>query len=380
MINWSALSRYCRTLGVQNLFFHFFTHQLPELITINDQWNPQPWFNTGGTRAKKYLQSPEGKFYYFKRSQYKDPTETKPGKDFKYEFWSEIIAYEVGTFLGFNVLRYDIAVDGEIMGCISESMIDNENEELIEGVKYLQAFSPEYSPSNKHHRSWYTFNLIINALNSANLGFAIEHLIETIVFDALIGNGDRHQENWAIITHQRLLTDLENNEQVKLAKFEKFLNKWLKRLAKYYQEKNEKLPKSWYRIDKSFAPIYDSGSSLGRELLDIRVESLLSSHEQLEKYIDSGLSEIHFEHKKVNHFDLIRKLMETGYGQTVQQVIQRTAQKFNRTEIERIIWEVDDKVPLTLSTYKLPISRKKLMLKIVTLRFAKLEALLNERI
>lgn len=91
---------------------------MAKLFIISDDWNPQPWFSTGGTRAKKYLQAPDGKFYYFKRSQYKDPTDTKPGKDFKYEFWSEVIASEVGSMLGFNLLKYNIAIDGMIMGCI----------------------------------------------------------------------------------------------------------------------------------------------------------------------------------------------------------------------------------------------------------------------
>jgi hypothetical protein len=76
---------------------------LPILYNITEEWNEQPWFSTGGTRAKKYLQSPDSKFYYFKRSQ------LKPGKDYRFEFWSEIIAYELGTQLGFNMLRYIIA-------------------------------------------------------------------------------------------------------------------------------------------------------------------------------------------------------------------------------------------------------------------------------
>ena len=69
---------------------------MPELFIIDENWNEQFWFSTGGTRAKKYLLSPDGKYYYFKRSQYKEPTNFKPGKDFKYEFWSEVIAYELG--------------------------------------------------------------------------------------------------------------------------------------------------------------------------------------------------------------------------------------------------------------------------------------------
>ncbi len=77
---------------------------MPELFIITGEWNEQTWMNTGGTRAKKYLQAPGGKFYYFKRSNIKTLPVPRPGKDFKYEFWSEVL-------LGFNVLRYDIAID-----------------------------------------------------------------------------------------------------------------------------------------------------------------------------------------------------------------------------------------------------------------------------
>ncbi|MDB5191514.1 MAG: hypothetical protein JWQ96_1077 [Segetibacter sp.] len=53
---------------------------------IREDWPELPWFNTGGTRAKKYVQSPNNKYYYFKRSQYKPATASKPGKNFEYEF------------------------------------------------------------------------------------------------------------------------------------------------------------------------------------------------------------------------------------------------------------------------------------------------------
>ncbi len=142
---------------------------MPELFVITPEWSEQSWLSTGGTRAKKIIVSSEGKVYFFKQSQYKPATETKLGKDFTYEFWNEIIAYELGTMLGFNMLRYDIAIDGDNMGCISESMIDLDSEELNEGLKYLKAFSPKYDVNNKEHRSWYTFDLIDNSLQAVKL-------------------------------------------------------------------------------------------------------------------------------------------------------------------------------------------------------------------
>lgn len=356
---------------------------MPRLFIISDEWSPQPWYNTGGTRAKKYLQAPDGKFYYFKRSQYKNATEAKPGKDYKYEFWSEVIAYEVGTLLGFTMLKYDIAIDGEIMGCISESMIDSESEELIEGVKYLQAFSPNYDPQKKEHQTHYTFHLIENALKSAKLGHEMANIIELIIFDALIGNGDRHQENWAFITRQTLMTSVieeveKHHKHYNIRKWERWILKLFKTIVKLGQDDLMKsgrpVPKSYYSFTKRFAPIYDSGSSLGRELLDEKVEALLTSDEALNRYIDKGPSEIHWDGKKVNHFDLVQQLLDSKYSETAQQIIKRVINKWDGPKIASLIQTVDDKVPENLSQYRLPKARKQLIIKMITLRLQRLAA------
>jgi len=325
---------------------------LPQLFTITDEWNEQPWFSTGGTRAKKYLQSPEGKFYYFKRSQYKDATDNKPGKDFTYEFWSEVIAYEVGATLGFNVLRYDIAIDGKIMGCISESMINSESQELIEVVKFLQAYTT-FNPEDKKDRAKYTFQLIIDSLNIFSPNTFIEAVIETIIFDTIIGNGDRHQENWAIISEFSLEEDTTA----------------------------EGITKVYYKAPEEFAPIYDNGSSLGRELIVEKVETLLQSDGDIYKYIDKGLSEIHWEGKKVSHFELIGKLLEsTLYNEIVKTIINRVLEKWDGPKIEQIVKEIDRLVPESHSIYKIPDSRKLLIFKIITLRRNRLATLIHERI
>jgi len=359
---------------------------LPELFIIDENWNEQLWFSTGGTRAKKYLLSPDGKYYYFKRSQYKEPTNFRPGKDFKYEFWSEIIAYELGKQLGFNVLRYDIAIDGNIMGCISESMIDNESQELVEGIKYIQSFSPEYNPVKKEHKTYYTFSMIENALNQSKNGQFIENILELIIFDAIIGNGDRHQENWAIITTQKLVSDLIEDELKNNTERTNRLYKWaykqVKRTVEHYKKVGSKIPKSYYIMKKEFAPIYDSGSSLGRELLEDKVNLYLEGTTELEKYIFKGQSEIHWNNKKVSHFSLIEKLLtETKHSNRTKEIIYRVIERFDGPKIEAMIYSIDEKVPVSHKTYKIPDERKKLIFKMITLRLKKLESLLiDERI
>ena len=165
---------------------------MPKLFNVTN-WNAKPWYSTGGTRSKKFLQSPDGVYYYFKKS-YKTQ-----GRDYFFEFWSEIIATEIGASLGFNLLHYDLAIDGEEMGCLSENMIKADGEELIEGGKYLQAYENKFTPDVRETRDLYSFQLIEKALKSFSLDKYMEQIIEIIIFDSIIGNSDRHQENWAFI-------------------------------------------------------------------------------------------------------------------------------------------------------------------------------------
>jgi hypothetical protein len=207
---------------------------MANLYDISD-WNEQSWWNTGGTRDKKiYLNPEDGELYYFKQS-FK-----KGQRDYKYEFWSEIIASEVGEILGFDILAYHIAIRGSVVGCISKSMINPASEELIEGGKYLQAFDNTFEPENTKLRNQYDFDLIRNTLISFKKETHIKELAEIIVFDALIGNSDRHQENWAIINvhtvppKEIVLTEKE----LKTSEIEENF-KWFKKILKLiYPEKN----------------------------------------------------------------------------------------------------------------------------------------------
>ncbi|MFM7855416.1 MAG: hypothetical protein ACKO96_26695 [Flammeovirgaceae bacterium] len=99
---------------------------MSKLFNISD-WYEIRYFSTGGTRNKKvYVNPDDGEYYFFKES-FK-----KGQRDYKHEFWSEIIASEVGQLLGFDILAYHIAIRGNIVGCISKSMINQASEELIE--------------------------------------------------------------------------------------------------------------------------------------------------------------------------------------------------------------------------------------------------------
>lgn len=355
-------------------------HALPDLFDVTN-WTNQFWFHTGGTRAKKYLLNPANeKFYYFKVSQFKEGVNERTGKDFKFEFWSEIIAYELGKMLGFNVLKYDIAIHGDIVGCISESMINTETEELVEGIKFIQAYDPSFSQNDRANRNLYTFQLIKKSLDSLTSIDFIPYILEIVVFDSLIGNGDRHQENWAIISkvsrNTKALVKLEN-EGIDNG-WSRFKKKFILRFI-WDSDKNKlrwlfSAMKIIIDSQKTFAPIYDSGSSLGRELTNEKLLKIIKDEQALFAYILNGKSEIYWEGKKLSHFDLILEL-SIIYENQIKSIIDKVLEKFSEPIFTDILKTIDDKVPDHLSEFKIPNERKTLILKIVTSRLEMLKSI-----
>ncbi|TAF44304.1 MAG: hypothetical protein EAZ51_03495 [Sphingobacteriales bacterium] len=353
---------------------------MAKLYNISE-WNEQSWWNTGGTRDKKiYLNPEDGELYYFKQS-FK-----KGQRDYKYEFWSEIIASEIGELLGFDILPYHIAIRGNVVGCISKSMINQASEELIEGGKYLQAFDNTFKPENIKLRNQYNFDLILNALVSFKKEKHLKELAETIVFDALIGNSDRHQENWAIINVHTIIS--EGVAQVEKGIITGEINEmpnWLKKIVKaLYTVKGKIRPEiqtARLMLPKitRFAPIYDSGCSFGRELDDERVKNMLNNEQEIQKYIAKGQAEIHWESNKISHFELIVKLLESeGLKDIVLDPLKRITEQFDPKKVEQIVLYVDKELfDLGNSNY-LPKERKELVLKLLTLRLNKLREIYSQ--
>ncbi|UXE65151.1 MAG: hypothetical protein KA713_11660 [Chryseotalea sp. WA131a] len=353
---------------------------MAKLFNISD-WNEQSWWNTGGTRDKKiYLNPEDGELYYFKQS-FK-----KGQRDYKHEFWSEIIASEVGQLLGFDILSYHIAIRGNIVGCISKSMINQASEDLIEGGKYLQAFDNAFNPENTKLRNQYNFDLILNALESFNKKKHLKELVETIVFDALIGNSDRHQENWAIINVNTKFTvgihQIERSlETGEIDKMPKLFKKILKAVYTVGGKIRPELQTARLMLPEQtrFAPIYDSGCSFGRELEDERVNFMLSNEDEIQKYVAKGLAEIHWGSNKINHFELTIKLLESeGFKGFILDSLKRIIEQFDYKKIEQIVLNVDKSIIELGNSNFLPRERKELVLKLLTLRLNKLREIYSQ--
>jgi len=265
-------------------------------------------------------------------------------------------------------------------------MIDPNTESLYEGVNYLQGFDPTYIPENKESYDSYTFQFICNALTEYSLESRIPFLIKTIIFDSLIGNSDRHQENWGFI----LYSGFKDKKGIKI--LNKFMSSpFYRGIVKSFfilfkikdisslRKKILLINKAMEDVKGRYSPIYDSGSCLGRELEDEKIDKMLSDNNMLNAYIKKGPSEIRWNGPKINHFDLIRNIMNSKneYHNVVKSTISNINRVFNDQKIRNIVLEIDKKLPQNLIQNKLPDNRKELIIKMVTLRFEKLKEVLK---
>lgn len=317
-----------------------------------ESWESRPYLNTTGTRDKEILVHPKtGDLYYFKSSLITE------GRNYKYEFWSEIIAYKIGQLLNMDILEYDIALRGGHIGCISKSMVKEGESSLIEGVRYLSGYYPGFDPETRAGRKEYDYQLIMDSLETYSLQKFKINIISIIIFDSIIGNGDRHQENWAVILSDETYNKVGNNILFKIFCF------FQKKIKSDYLKKNLKL----LLVDK-FAPIYDSGSCLGRELDENKIELFLNDDDQLQRYVLKGKSEIHWEKKKISHFSLIKNILKLSEGE-VKLIINKIIDRWDENQIEEIIYSIDKELPEEWSEYRMSDNRKKLIIKLLNLRF-----------
>jgi len=339
-------------------------------------WNEKPWFQTGGTRSKSIVENPlTNKIYYFKTSLKKEQY------DYKYEYWSEILASEIGKYFGFDLLKYDIAsrehgtaLKEFEMGCLSELMVTEGVNKLTEGIRYLTGYDTTYNPKDKKSKNLYTFQLIKKTLDYFHSEQFIDNIIQIIIFDSIIGNGDRHQENWGIITNYKDIVDLLNDIAAKEKKSSKYQSLFSKLGINAKTKRNDLVKvveNLQLRLPGSFSQIYDSGSCLGRELNSLKVKQMLTDETMMNAYINKGVSEIHWEGEKLKHFDLITKINKE-HSDIVMKTIQQVESRFNQDEISNIVFNIDQNLPSNLESFKLPNERKEFILKLVTLRIQKL--------
>lgn len=119
------------------------------------------------------------------------------------EHWAEKIAEAVANRLQIPHARVELAVFSRGMGSATESFVVD-GEELVHGNQMLAVSAPSYDPDMRFGQSAHTLENIWAALDrvfveSDAAEDAKRQFAEYVTLDAVIGNTDRHHENWGVV-------------------------------------------------------------------------------------------------------------------------------------------------------------------------------------
>lgn len=230
------------------------------------------------------------------------------------EDWSEKLAAEIAQLMGIEAARVELAEYNGTPGSASLKFLDPKaGEGLIHGNEILAGLIEGYDAGKTFKQSDHTLENIRVAItklfqNSEISEDILKRLGGYLVLDALIGNTDRHHENWGLI------------------------------LYRHQDSKPEKLA-----VRLSVAPTFDHASSLGRELRDESRGNFLKSR-TVERYVRKGRGAIFFSPDDKHGANPLR-LVEFGarqFSEYFQPGLKRLEQ-FSVADLESLV----DQVPET---------------------------------
>ena len=188
------------------------------------------------------------------------------------QHWAEKIAAEVADRLGTLHAKVELAEFQGMLDSVTESFARG-GRELVHGNQVLERVVRGYDPEITFRQSAHTLSNIWRVMNRVFVNTedtrrAKLRIAEYLVLDALIGNTDRHHENWGFLR---------------------------KRANDYWRG--------------FVAPSFDHASSLGRELLDARRDRHLTEN-RVGEYAEKGRGAIYWSEEErcgLGPLELVRR-------------------------------------------------------------------------
>ena len=207
------------------------------------------------------------------------------------EACSEKMSYEIAKVLGYDCAKIELAYDNDnVLGVLNYLFVKIGCTEHIDAVSYLNIHS-------KERTLYYTISNIKKTLDELD-DTLFNGFIKIMIFDALVGEQDRHEENWGI----------------------------------------EKVGEN-YRI----SPLYDNGCNLLREFKSEEyAKYYYDNKKDFDAFIYKSKTYIYKEDnkKKYKHCELIEYLNE-NYHDIVQKEIENL-HKLTDNKIEEIVNKIPD--------------------------------------
>lgn len=221
-----------------------------------------------GAREKLLVLAPEHPQYDFLIGNHRYLFKLSPDRC-PDQYWTEIIAYIIGEALGVIVPPAYIAIDSGTGNCgaLIEWFI-GDSEIYVPGGDYLSSLIEGYDRKKGRQHN---MDSIAQVMQELEVHEWKTWWTNTLLFDALIGNTDRHQDNWGVLTRGSV---------------------------------------------SQMAPAFDNGTSLGYELSPDRMTELCAGRRSMEGYIARGKHHIkrHAEDQRSQHIQLVKEACLDEWG------------------------------------------------------------------
>ncbi len=270
-----------------------------------DDWREYEGASEGNGRSEKiWLCKSDNDIGLFKFPKTVSKEDLTPNST---EFVSEHLAYLIARQIGIPCARIEIGYRDGRIGCMSHSF-RKPHQVLLHGVDFITLEYPNFNVDRLYDEDsgeYYSYEMIhksmekVFGVNQDNMRYIECYLIWMMIFDMLIGNTDRHQQNWGMI-------------------FDK-------------QKENF-----------SMAPLYDNGSSLCAYVSEKDTEKFLGNDKMKFESLVNGksTSRIRIENrvkKEPKHSAVIAFLNEKYHGQcklVVDKITNSITQKWVMAALE----------------------------------------------
>jgi HipA-like C-terminal domain len=182
---------------MSEFFYPIFSVELPEM---------QQYEQMGSKRKFWYLDAKQKKAWLFKYARVNSGVTT--GED-----WAEKVGCEVAELLGLPHARVELAECQGERGTVSERFVDKAGgEQLVHGNELLVQLDASYPVTGGYYEtSQHTVDNIVSALSRPSVELPtmwsvlelgqgpVDLFLGYLMLDALIGNTDRHHENWGVL-------------------------------------------------------------------------------------------------------------------------------------------------------------------------------------
>jgi hypothetical protein len=299
--------------------------KLQESIIDVANWQYDSMFGSypEGARSKDALFPPDElalefiipkRRYLYKRSDRRYPD----------QFWGEVVAYQAGCLLDVTVPPAFAAENTSLGDCgaLIEWFYEDGRADFTPGGSYMQKLMPEFDRRKGELHNFQYVDILCRAYSKNNIIEEpwIQHWADLFLFDALIGNTDRHQDNWGFLRHKGQV-------------------RW------------------------QLAPLFDNGTSLGHERWEQHVKKWKDI--DFERYISRGRHHIRWmkgDENGCRHVEFLENLL-AFYPEIRARMLEKAAE-FDIDRLSRILdIYTSMKSPVPLSQF-----RKNLYIRIIEMR------------